>query len=368
MRIHITTLLVLILLTSCGEKQGHDDHTGQKAIRRAPDNHIMLTQSQMRLANVTTQRVIKKPVGETIVINGTLRLDQQESEVISVRSSGRIEKLFVKETGQRVRKGEPLYILYSESLLTLQQEYLLAKEQYESLGEKEMRYKSFFNAAEKKLLRYGLTQNQITQLSQNSIRPSITFLSPADGIVSEIRAEEGQYVEEGLQLYNIEDIRFLWAEAELYSNEVGMVNPGDKITVKANGFESQEIEAIVDFISPAYKGNSQILVMRAKIKNQSRQLRPGQQVQIFFIHSQHDAIAIPTDAVIRDTKGTHVYVQSGVNAFQPRMVKTGLEGFEEVEIIEGLNEGDTVAVTGSYLLYSEIVLKKGGDPTAGHQH
>jgi Cu(I)/Ag(I) efflux system membrane fusion protein len=92
------------------------------------------------------------------------------------------------------------------------------------------------------------------------------------------------------------------------------------------------------------------------------------QGQVFFSHSAKKAWAIPVDAVIRDGKGSHVYVQKGLNTFRAQMVKTGIEDFEKVEITEGLIEGDTVAVTGAYLLYSEIILKKGTDPMAGHSH
>jgi Cu(I)/Ag(I) efflux system membrane fusion protein len=334
----------------------------------AKDNELMLSDTQMRLANITTRRASKKPVGETIVLNGTLAVDQQRSEVISSRSEGRIEKLFIKETGQPVVKGQALYVLYSESLLTLQQEYLLAKEQYETLGKTESRYKSFLDAAERKLLLYGLSRSQIEQLDKNALRAEVTFLSPATGIVTEIDATEGQYVDEGSALYKIEDISSLWVEAELYPGEASLVKRGDKVSVSVNGFGSAPIETTVTFLNPEFKAGTQILLMRAEIKNPGIQFKPGQQVQIFFTHSSRNAIAIPVDAVIRDGKGAHVYVQSGRNTFAPRMVQTGLEGFDQVEITEGLSESDTVAITGAYLLYSELVLKKGTDPMAGHQH
>jgi Cu(I)/Ag(I) efflux system membrane fusion protein len=96
--------------------------------------------------------------------------------------------------------------------------------------------------------------------------------------------------------------------------------------------------------------------------------KPGMQAQVFFSHSTKKALSLPVDAVIRDGKGTHVYVQRGRNTFRPQRVKTGIEDFEKVEVIEGLTEGDTVAITGAYLLYSEIILKKGKDPMAGHTH
>lgn len=334
----------------------------------AASNDLMLTDSQITLANITTAPVNKKPIGQTLVINGHLQVDEQKSEVISSRAAGRIEKLFVKETGQRAKQGQPLYVLYSEELLTLQQEYLLAKEQYESLGNTEKRYKSFRDAAERKLLLYGLTRSQISQLNKSLLQARVTFLAPASGVITEINASEGQYVSEGTPLYKIEDIGRLWVEAELYPNETSLVKVGDKISVSVSGVENTVIETKVNFLSPEFRNNSQITIMRASISNPEGTLKPGQFAQVLLTHSSREALAVPIDAVIRDGQGSHVYLQSGENTFRPQMVKTGVEGLEQVEITEGLKQGDTVAITGAYLLYSEIILKKGTDPMAGHNH
>jgi len=332
-------------------------------------NDLMLSDSQVKLANITTQKVSVKPVGQTLVVNARLAENEDLTEVISSRSAGRIEKLFVKETGRVVRSGEPLYELYSETLLTLQREYLLAKEQYETLGKDEPRYESFLKASERKLLLYGLTKKQVETLAQSKvIQQRITFLAPAGGIASEIKVSEGQYIEEGALLYRIENISRLWLEAELYPNESALVKSGDKLTVRVNGFESTPLEAKVIFLSPEYSANSQITVMRAAIENPEMKYKPGMQAQVLFSHSVRKTLAIPTDAVIRDGKGTHVYVESDSNTFQPRMVKTGFEDFDLVEITEGLKENEIVVVSGAYLLYSEFILKKGTDPMAGHNH
>lgn len=332
-------------------------------------NDLMLNDSQVKLANITIQKVSVNPVGQTSVVNARLAENEDLSVVISSRSVGRIEKLFVKETGRIVRAGEPLYELYSETLLTLQREYLLAKEQFETLGKAEPRYESFLKASERKLLLYGLTKKQVESLAQSkAVQQQITFLAPSGGIVSEIKVSEGQYIEEGALLYRIENISKLWLEAELYPTESAFVRVSDKITFRVSGFESKPLEAKVIFLSPEYRANSQITVVRAMIENPESRFKPGMQAQVFFTHSTRKAIAIPVDAVIRDGKGTHVYVETGKNTFQPRMVKTGLEDFEQVEVTEGLKEGDRIAVTGAYLLYSEIILKKGTDPMAGHTH
>ncbi len=330
---------------------------------------LMLSDSQVKLANVTTQKVSVKAIGQTLVINARLAENEDLTEIISSRAAGRIEKLYVKETGRVVRAGEPLYDLYSESLLTLQREYLLAKEQYETLGNGEPRYASFLKAAERKLLLYGLTPKQVERLDESKIiQQRITFVAPAGGIISEVVASEGQYVAEGAALYRLENISQLWVEAEVYPNEAGLLQPGDKLTVRVNGFESESVEATVNFMSPEYRANTQITIVRAIIDNSNMKWKPGMQAQVLFTHSSRKTIAIPVDAVIRNGKGTHIYVETASNTFQPRRVKTGVEDFDLVEITEGLQEGERIAISGAYLLYSEIILKKGIDPMASHNH
>jgi Cu(I)/Ag(I) efflux system membrane fusion protein len=327
-------------------------------------NEIMLTDIQMRLANITSKKVTKQSVGQSLIVDGRLALDEQKTEVISSRAAGRVEKLHIKETGQAIRKGQPLYTLYSEPLLVLQQEYLLAKEQYDAF--REPRYRSFLSASEKKLMLYGLTKNQINRLTnRNSLDPRVTFLSPASGIVTEINSTEGQYISEGGMLYKIEDISELWVEAELYPNETGLIQTGDQISIKVNGSDEAPVQAQVSFLSPEYRANTQVVVMRASINNEKLTHKPGQQVQVHLAHSAREAIAIPVDAVIRTANGSHVYLQIGNGTFRPQRVETGNENFGLVEITKGVQEGDTIAVTGAYLLYSEMVLRKGVDPMAG---
>ncbi|MBT1701708.1 efflux RND transporter periplasmic adaptor subunit [Chryseosolibacter indicus] len=364
---YIFGLLLFVACTKENEVNDHAEHNPVSSTHPVENStDLMLTETQVKLANITTQQVTKKTVGQTVVLNGRLTTNEEQTQAVSSRAAGRIEKLYVKETGQPVKKGEPLYVIYSEELLTLQQEYLLAKEQYETLGNNEKRYKSFLDAAERKLILYGLTKNQINLISRNTVKPNITFLAPSSGVVTSINVAEGQYVAEGQLLYNLEDLKTLWVEAELYPNELSLVKTGDNVKVSTAGESANTTEATITFLSPEYRSNSQITIMRAIIENPELVFKPGQQVQVFLTHSSKEAVALPVDAVIRNAKGAHVYIQTGNNTFAPRMVKTGIENFDQVEITEGINEGDTVAISGAYLLYSEIILKKGTDQTHHH--
>lgn len=361
-------LLVISLLAACKQKPTAPQIETTTTARHA-DNEIFLNESQQRLANIKVAVAEKKQIGQTIKVNGELAVNEELTETISARATGRVEKLYVKETGRMVEKGEPLYELFSEQLLALQREYLLAVEQREKLGESEPRYASIAKASAKKLQLFGLSAVQIDQLNKSkTIQSRITFLAPATGLVTEINASEGEYVAEGASLYKLENISSLWAELELYPSEIKFLKLGDKLNLRVTGFEKEQVQATVSFFSPEYKANTQITKVRAVLNNPQRKFKPGMQAQAYFSHSSHVSLAVPTEAVIRDAHGTHLYVITTDNTFQPRMVATGIEDFDRVEILTGLQPGEKFAASGAYLLYSELILKKGVNLSDIHRH
>lgn len=344
--------------------------TGEKS------TEIMLSESQMQLANVIVQPVASGSIGNSTVLNARLAADEQQTDVISSRVAGRIERLYVKETGQLIRKGQVLYEIYSEPLLTQQQEYLLALRQVEELNEP--RYEDFCRAAEQKLRLYGMTDEQIAGLAKTrTVQPRIPFVAPAGGTVTEIAASEGQYVGEGALLYRLANLGQLWVEAELYAGEARFVKVGDRIPVQVIGYEnSPMMNARVTFINPEYRAGSQVLVMRAVMPNPGGRFQPGQQARVLLRHGVQRGLTLPVDAVVRAGQGAVVFVKTGQggptdrqpdgSVFQPRRVQTGTETDQQVSITNGLNGDEQIAMSGAYLLYSELILKKGINPiTAG---
>jgi Cu(I)/Ag(I) efflux system membrane fusion protein len=214
-----------------------------------------------------------------------------------------------------------------------------------------------------------MTEAQINDLSDSkATNPRIQFVAPASGVITEIMVSEGQYVTEGTAIYRLEKLNKLWVEAELYPNEASLIKLADPVTIYVNGFENRPLESTVIFLSPEYRQGSQIFILRASISNPEYQFVPGMQAEIVFEHSKKKALTLPADAVIREENGGHVYKKNGNGIFKAQMVTTGLEDFNKVEITGGIEEGDSIVVTGAYLLYSEIVLKKGANPMAGHDH
>ncbi len=338
----------------------------------AANTSLVLSERQMQLANISVQPVSRGRISNTTVLNARLAADQEKTEVISSRVAGRIERLYVKVTGQVVRKGQVLYEIYSEPLLTDQQEYLIALQQEEAFPA-EKKFTQFRQAAEQKLRLYGMTPAQITALARTkTVQPRIPFVAPSGGTVTEIAASEGQYVGEGTLLYRLVNLGQLWVEAELYAGEAGYVKVGDQVPVAVIGNENgQNLIARVAFINPEYQAGSQVLTMRAVLPNPGGLFQPGQQARVTIRHGGGPVVrpgqnglslTLPIEAVVRAGEGAVVFVLTAANTFQPRRVQTGTETDERVAITGGLTGEERVAMSGAYLLYSEMVLKKGINP------
>ncbi len=329
---------------------------------------LMLSESQIRLANIQTMEVGYGTAGDKTVLNGQLVIDETENELISSRAAGRIEQLYIKETGQQVRKGQALYSLYSEELLSLQREYLLALEQFRALGKEEPRFASFLSSARKKLLLYGMSESQIEQLNNSGkLENKIQFSAPAAGVVTDIAVTEGQYVAEGSVLYRLANLGKIWVEAEAYPREASNLKIGDPVQVQVQGYGRQPVNAKISFISPELRQSSQVIILRAEIANTDTQLLPGMQANMLLPKQQGKALSLPNDAVIRDEQGSHVWVKIEEGIFRARKVELGESGFDSVSILSGLQPQEQVVKSGAYLLYSEYILKKGGNPVAEAQ-
>lgn len=330
---------------------------------------LTLSEPQQALANVTTDTIKTGSFSSVKRLNGRLVVNPAQSEFISSRVAGRIEALYVKETGVPVQKGQPLYKIYSEQLASLQQEYLVTVAQAAQFPE-DKKFEQLAIAAKHKLILYNQSETQIQQLrNSKKTNPYVTYSSPASGVVSELFVTEGQYVGEGTSILSLEGYNNIWVEADLYPAEANLAKKGGSVKVTVAGFENEPVDMRIEFIAPALQSGNQLLTVRGSIPNPNNKFKAGMQAIVELPVTQTTgAMTVPVEAVIREQQGTHVWVQADIGKFIPRMVQTGAENFDRVEITSGLDTGDIVVVSGAYLLYSEFKLKKGKDPMAGHNH
>lgn len=330
---------------------------------------LVIDETRQALANITVIGIGTDSLINNKMLNGRLVLNPDQTKYISSRVAGRVDQLFVRELGVSVQKGEALYKIYSEQLSILQQEYLLALAQVQQFP-KDSKFKQIEEAARQKLSLYNQSPAQIQALAKNKkVEANVTVFAQQGGIVAELSITEGQYVEEGSPIMRLENYNALWVEADLYPNEAANVKVGQEVRVVIPGWENEPQVIKVQFVNPALFAGSQLVQIRGSIPNPNGKWQVGQQANLFLpMKSEGNVLNLPVDAVIRTSAGTHVWVETDKNTFESRMVKTGIENFDQVEIIEGLSKGDRVVVTGTYLLNSEYILKKGNDPMAGHNH
>lgn len=333
------------------------------------DNFLTLGASQQALASISVITLGEERFSNFTRLNGRIVVDPNHTRYIASRVAGRIEQLFVKETGVRVRQGQPLYKIYSEELSTLQQEYLALNAQAQGFPD-DRRFQQLAQAAKHKLLLYGQSEKQLQELIRlQRTDPFISYTAPFSGAVAELSITEGQYVGEGSPIMKLESYEKLWIEADLYPAEAKQVRAGQSVQLVVAGYEDQPQTMKIDFISPALSAGNQVMQIRGAIANPRLQWQPGLQAIVLLPSFQKEnSLSLPVDAVIRSGRGAHVWVETAPGKYEPRKVTTGVETADRVEIRSGLEEGEKLVVAGAYLLYSEYVLKKGKDPIAERRH
>lgn len=338
----------------------------EKSAEHVAMSSFKISDSQMRLANIKIEPVAMKNISEEILLTGSIVPDENKSSQINSRFMGRIDKLYFKFTGATISKGDLFYEIYSEELNSAQKDFLFASQQATSKSNSDEYFNQLKTSAKNKLLLWGLTERQLSELEQSKeINTTTKIYSNTNGIITEILVREGDYVMEGASLLIINDLHSLWVEAQLYSNEMSLVKNNQEAEIYIEGFSKQNLKSHISFVSPELNSNSIVNLVRAEITNENQQLKPGMLATIRLKTKSKNTLVLPVDAVLQEAKGNSVWIQKADNTFERRMVKTGISNNDEIEITMGLKEGERIVVSGAFLINSEFKLKRDADPMGG---
>lgn len=322
---------------------------------------IVLTAAQMQLAEIQTYTVRPAYTGAQKTVTGTVAINENGTNELTARLTGRIQQLFIRSVGEQISKGQPVYTIYSEDLQEAEKEYLLAREQQQKLHNPDVDYKMLISAAENKLKLWGLTTAQIAKLAKSGqTQPTTTMLSTISGTVSDIGVHEGDYVTEGTTILKATQLNTVWVEAQLYPNEAGDYKIKDAVNVTFPDLGNNIIKGQVDFINPELSENSKVVLVRITVPNTGGLIKPGMQAYV-SISTGERPLAIPNTAVIAGGKGNVVWVRNNDGSFSPKMVELGDGNNNYVEITSGLTNGEIVVTGGAYLLNSEAIFRNGSD-------
>ncbi len=329
-------------------------------------DEIVLNDEQIRLGNIHADTIRNGGIGDKMILTATLNADESKINSVNARITGRLDRLYFKNPGDYITKGAHLYDLYSEELNNAKQEYLAAVERKEALDNSIIDFNRLVQSAKTKLLLWGMTEAQVSELGRTKkSSPLTSFYSDASGYITELPVTEGQYVMEGSTIVKLANLSTLWAEAQVYASQLSEINNNSTAIVEFPDLPGIVLNGKIGFVSPEITSDSRVNLIRIIVPNNSGNLKPGMPAYVIIKNKDINALTLPVDAVIRDGKMNVVWLKSGENKFKMKMVETGLESGGRIEIKSGVQDGDVVVTTGTYLLNSEFVFKNGADAMGG---
>ncbi|MBK9271658.1 MAG: efflux RND transporter periplasmic adaptor subunit [Saprospiraceae bacterium] len=339
------------------EKQ-NNEHTQQDG------NFITIEKQQQQLAGIKTDTVKFQAIIPASTILGTVAIDEEQVTTISSRVKGRIDKLYIKTSGEYIRKGNPVYAIYSEQLFADEKEFLALSEKRTNNTTENKLLDDMLSASKNKLLLWGLSEKQIAELGKNkSASPQIIFYAQTEGYVTEVLVKEGEYVEVGTSIVKLTTLNQVWIDAQVYSNEIEKISGSNSFQVFSETYPDEVYMGRLVFSNPGVEDNRKVQLLRLRIDNAKNNLIPGMMVYVSPKQNSKPVLAVPKSAVLLEKMKT-VWVLAHDNTFEQRMVKTGAENKFWIEIVSGLKEGETIVTEGAYLISSEFILKSG----AGQRH
>jgi Cu(I)/Ag(I) efflux system membrane fusion protein len=289
--------------------------------------------------------------------------DESRLSHIHARVSGWVEQLHVN-TGDRVRPGHPLASVFSQELFASQTEYLSALQRSSATPGSAVR-----DAARMRLKVLGMSDRDIERLGKSgTVQRLTTITSPRAGIVLNRGVTVGTAVDPSTELMTVADLSRVWALAEVPEAESSGIKSGSKATLQFSGAGRATIDAIVEFVYPTLTERTRTVRVRFTIDNSDGALRPGVYGTVTFASSARETLTVPRDSLVETGESQHVFVRTSEGSLDPRVVNLGARVGDRVEILDGIEAGETIVASGVFLIDSESRLRATGAAPAHAGH
>lgn len=299
-------------------------------------------------------------------INAFGRVEQPEAQLsaVSARIGGRVDKLYVQYTGERVRTGQPIADIYSPEVATAIEEYRLAVENRNGLRQSDDSFartqaEALVSASRHKLELWGIAGKQIEAPEKDGI-PHVTLFAYASGTVVERKVTQGQYVNAGDTLFTVADLNQVWIKADVYEEQLPQIRQGQEVEISAESLPNKTLHGHVDFIEPAANPQTRTVPVHVHVANPGMRLLPGMFVNATFVsRAAQPVIVIPRSALLDTGMRKLVYLARPNGVFEAREVQVGAPSEDLFPVSNGLALGDRVVLNGNFLIDSQAHLSSG---------
>jgi Cu(I)/Ag(I) efflux system membrane fusion protein len=320
---------------------------------------------------ITVRRDI---LSRTVRTVGTIQAPEPNVVDVVPKVDGFVERLFVATTGETVRRGAPLLALYSPMLVAAQEEFLTALRLVDRLdaeaGEAWHSARQTLEAARRRLAYWDITDAQVAALeARGAVTRTLTLVAPVGGIVLEKDVLQGQRVSPGDRLYRIADLSEVWVEGEVFEQDLALVREGMPVHIEIAARPGEHLMGRVSFIHPTVDAVSRTNRIRLTVPNPGLELKPGMFATIFLdAVVGRDVIAVPRAAVVVTGTRNIVFVRDSAGMLQPREVVLGARSADQVQVLAGLSEGETIVASANFLVDAESRLGNSDGTMPGTQH
>jgi len=328
-----------------------------------PAGTVQISSQKQQLVGVQYGEVEQRSLTRTVRAVGRLTYNETRITHIHTKFEGWINKVYVDFTGQLIRKGQPLYTVYSPELVSTQQEYLIAKRAHKYLSdapyaEVSEGANSLLDSARERLKLWDISDAQIAELDKTGkVQRDLTMYSPVDGFVLDRKAFENIRVTPDSDLYTVADLSTVWVNAEIYEYEVPYVKLGQQATVSLSYFPGENFHGKISYVYPQLDTTTRTLKVRIELPNPQFKLKPDMYADVQLNIDYGHRIVVPQDAVLDSGTEQVVFVARGDGNFEPRKVEIGPRVDEQVVILSGLTPGEKIVTSGNFLVDSESRLK-----------
>jgi Cu(I)/Ag(I) efflux system membrane fusion protein len=348
------------LVPMAAEAQGATAPTGHTGPGAPGLAGVTIDPERQQLIGLRTAQVTRGPVGGAWRTNGRVAVDETRVHHLNVKFSGFVDHVHADFVGRLVHAGEPLFSIYSPELLAAQEELVLALRTRDALagGATGTSGEDLVAAARRKLELWDVPADDLARLEQTrQATRTISIRSPANGVVVKKDVVPGMKVTAGDMPYEIVDLSSVWVLADVYEGELSQVRVGTRATLSFPALAGGRLDGRVAFIDPFLDPKTRTARVRIAVANPTGVLKPEMFGEVVLHGASHQGLRVPADAVIDSGTRSVVFVDQGEGKFQPRTVKLGDGDGEQVEIVEGLYEGETVVTRANFLVDSESRLK-----------
>lgn len=338
------------------------------AEQNADDSHVISVDPAMvQDIGVVTAKVVRRRLTRTIHTYGAVVPDEKTICDINTRVSGWIEQLYFDNTGMKVRKGQPMAVIYSPELIAAEQEFLqsmnFGRMDSNEMGVETsslMHSNSLIQSARERLAFFGMDDKEIDDLQAGGrVMDRVVINSTAGGFILEKHVFAGQKIISGETLFRVADLRSVWVLADVFNIDLPFLKLGSHATVNYNG--SDIYHGFVDFIYPEVDATARSVKVRISLLNRGMGLKVDQYVDVAIKSSiAYDAVAVPAEAVINTGMKQIVVVALGGGKFEIREVTLGAYADGYYEVTSGLTAGEEIVTSGQFLLDSDANLKSAG--------